>query len=206
MTTTTDRTGTTSADQASARWRTVDIVVASALGVAFGVVFWAWNTLWNGLEGAFAGFPPGRAFLYGMWMVPAVLGPLVIRKRGAAVYVELVASVVSALLGSPWGLYVVAYGLIQGAAGELVFALTLYRSWRLPTAVLAGAAAGAEAALMDLAFYYPDWSGVWQLTYGVLVVVSAAVVAGGGSWLLVRALARTGVLSPFPSGADQARV
>lgn len=206
MTTTTDRSDTTAADQASARWRTVDIVVASALGVAFGVVFWAWNTLWNGLEGAFAGFPPGRAFLYGMWMVPAVLGPLVIRKRGAAVYVELVASVVSALLGSPWGLYVVAYGLIQGAAGELVFALTLYRSWRLPTAVLAGAAAGAAAALMDLAFYYPDWSGVWQLTYGVLVVVSAAVVAGGGSWLLVRALARTGVLSPFPSGADQARV
>ena len=206
MTTTTDRTDTTATDQASARWRTVDIVVASALGVAFGVVFWAWNTLWNGLEGAFAGFPPGRAFLYGMWMVPAVLGPLVIRKRGAAVYVELVASVVSALLGSPWGLYVVAYGLIQGAAGELVFALTLYRSWRLPTAVLAGAAAGAAAALMDLAFYYPDWSGVWQLTYGVLVVVSAAVVAGGGSWLLVRALARTGVLSPFPSGADQARV
>jgi energy-coupling factor transport system substrate-specific component len=206
MTTTTDRTESTATDQASARWRTVDIVVASALGVAFGVVFWAWNTLWNGLEGAFAGFPPGRAFLYGMWMVPAVLGPLVIRKRGAAVYVELVASVVSALLGSPWGLYVVAYGLIQGAAGELVFALTLYRSWRLPTAVLAGAAAGAAAALMDLAFYYPDWSGVWQLTYGVLVVVSAAVVAGGGSWLLVRALARTGVLSPFPSGADQARV
>jgi energy-coupling factor transport system substrate-specific component len=206
MTTTTGRTESTATDQASARWRTVDIVVASALGVAFGVVFWAWNTLWNGLEGAFAGFPPGRAFLYGMWMVPAVLGPLVIRKRGAAVYVELVASVVSALLGSPWGLYVVAYGLIQGAAGELVFALTLYRSWRLPTAVLAGAAAGAAAALMDLAFYYPDWSGVWQLTYGVLVVVSAAVVAGGGSWLLVRALARTGVLSPFPSGADQARV
>jgi energy-coupling factor transport system permease protein len=205
MTTTTDRTETT-ADQASARWRTVDIVVASALGVAFGVVFWAWNTLWNGLEGAFAGFPPGRAFLYGMWMVPAVLGPLVIRKRGAAVYVELVASVVSALLGSPWGLYVVAYGLIQGAAGELAFALTLYRSWRLPTAVLAGAAAGVAAALMDLAFYYPDWSAAWQLTYGVLVVVSAAVVAGGGSWLLVRALARTGVLSPFPSGAEQARV
>ena len=206
MTTTTDRTESAATDQASARWRTVDIVGASALGVAFGVVLWGGNTLWNGLEGAFAGFPPGRAFLYGMWMVPAVLGPLVIRKRGAAVYVELVASVVSALLGSPWGLYVVAYGLIQGAAGELVFALTLYRSWRLPTAVLAGAAAGAAAALMDLAFYYPDWSGDWQRTYGALVVLSAAVVAGGGSWLLVRALARTGVLSPFPSGADQARV
>jgi energy-coupling factor transport system substrate-specific component len=206
MTTTSATADRTDETAATASWRTVDIVVASALGVAFGVVFWAWNTLWNGLEGAFAGFPPGRAFLYGMWMVPAVLGPLVIRKRGAAVYVELVASVVSALLGSPWGLYVVAYGLIQGAAGELAFALTLYRSWRLPTAVLAGAAAGVAAALMDLAFYYPDWSGAWQLTYGVLVLASAAVIAGLGSWLLVRALARTGVLSPFPSGADQARV
>ena len=25
------------------RWRTVDIVVTAVLGVAFGVVFWAWN-------------------------------------------------------------------------------------------------------------------------------------------------------------------
>ena len=208
MTTTARSTegSTVGAEPATGRWRTVDIVVASAIAVAFGVVFWAWNNLWNGLEVAFAGFPPGRAFLYGMWMVPAVLGPLVIRKRGAAIYVELVASLVSALLGSPWGLYVVAYGLVQGAAGELVFALSLYRSWRLPVAVVAGAAAGAAGALLDLAFYYPDWSGVWQLTYGALVVASAAVVAGFGSWLLVRALARTGVLSPFASGADQVRV
>jgi energy-coupling factor transport system substrate-specific component len=32
------------------------------------------------------------------------------------------------------------------------------------------------------------------------------MLAGLGSWLLVRALARTGVLSPFGSGRDQARV
>jgi energy-coupling factor transport system substrate-specific component len=56
---------------------------------------------------------------------------------------------------------------------------------------------------MDLAFYYPDWSGAWQLTYGVLVVASAAVIAGLGSWLLTRALADTGVLSPFSSGRSQ---
>ena len=27
-------------------WRTVDIVVAAVIAVAFGVVFWAWNALW----------------------------------------------------------------------------------------------------------------------------------------------------------------
>ena len=36
-----------------------------------------------------------------------------------------------------------------------------------------------------------------------LLAASSLVVAGVGSWLLVRALARTGVLAPFPSGRDQ---
>ena len=36
----------------SNRWRTVDIVVAAIIAVAFGVVFWAWNLLWNGQTSA----------------------------------------------------------------------------------------------------------------------------------------------------------
>jgi energy-coupling factor transport system permease protein len=205
MTTTTTPPTSATAD-ATSRWRTVDIVVASALAVAFGVVFWAWNTLWNSTQAAFAGFPPGQGLMYGVWLAPAVLGPLVVRKRGAAIYVELVAAVVSALLGTPWGLVVLVYGLAQGAAAEVVFAFSLYRSWRLPTAIVAGAAAGAAAALLDIVMYYQAWSGAWQGWYAVLVAASSALVAGVGSWLLVRALARTGVLAPFPSGADQARI
>jgi energy-coupling factor transport system substrate-specific component len=187
-------------------WRTVDVVVASSIAVAFGVVFWAWGNLWNAVQPAFTGFPPAQGFMYGVWLVPGVLGALVLRKRGAAVYVELVASIVSALLGTAWGLNVVLYGLAQGAAAELVFAMALYASWRLHTALLAGALAGVAAALLDLLFYYADWSGGWQLTYGVLLAASSAVVAGLGSWLLVRALARTGVLAPFAAGADITRV
>ena len=45
-----------------------------------------------------------------------------------------------------------------------------------------------------------------MLVYGVLVAASAAVVAGLGSWLLLRALAPTGVLAPFASGRDQRQV
>jgi energy-coupling factor transport system permease protein len=184
-------------------WRVVDIVVASSIAVAFGVVFWAWGNLWNAVQPAFTGFPPGQAFMYGVWLLPGVLGALVIRKPGAALYTELVASIVSALLGTAWGLQVVLYGLVEGAAPELVFAFLLYRSWRLPAALAAGAAAGVAAALLDLAFYYTKWSGGWQLTYTSLLTASSLVVAGIGSWALVRALARTGVLAPFPSGRDQ---
>jgi energy-coupling factor transport system substrate-specific component len=144
--------------------------------------------------------------MYGVWLVPGVLGALIIRKPGAAIYTMVVASLVSALLGTPWGLQVVVYGLVEGAAPELVFAFLAYTSWRLPTAVVAGAVAGASAALLDIVFYYPQWSGQWQLTFTALVTASSALIAGVGSWLLVRALARTGVLAPFAAGREQADV
>jgi energy-coupling factor transport system substrate-specific component len=189
-------------------WRTVDIVVASSIAAAFGVIFWAWGQLWNAAQPAFTGFPPGQAFMYGIWLLPGVLGALIIRKPGAAIYTELVASIISAFLGTAWGLQVVLYGLVEGAAPELVFAFLLYRSWKLPAALAAGAAAGVAAALLDLAFYYiaEGWSGAWQRTYVVLLAASSLVIAGLGAWLLVRALAKTGVLAPFASGRDQALV
>jgi energy-coupling factor transport system substrate-specific component len=184
-------------------WRTVDIVVASSIAVAFGVIFWAWGQLWNTAQPAFTGFPPAQGFMYGVWLLPGVLGALIIRKPGAALYTELVASIISAFLGTAWGLQVVLYGLVEGAAPELVFAFLLYRSWKLPAALAAGAVAGVAAALLDLAFYYTDWSGGWKLSYTLLLAASSLVVAGVGSWLLVRALAKTGVLAPFASGRDQ---
>ena len=188
------------------RWRTVDIVVASSIAVAFGVVFWAWGQLWNTTTAAFAGFPPAQGVMYGVWLLPGVLGALIIRKPGAAIYTMVVASLVSALLGTPWGLQVVVYGLVEGAAPELVFAFLAYTSWRLPTAIVARAVAGASAALLDIVFYYPDWSGAWQLTYTAVLMLSSAVIAGVGGWLLVRALAGTGVLSPFAAGREQESV
>jgi len=60
------------------QWRTVDIVLGAVLGVAFGAVFQAWNLLWTAIQPAFIGIPPLQGFMYGVWLVPAVLVPLVI--------------------------------------------------------------------------------------------------------------------------------
>jgi len=188
------------------QWRTVDIVLGAVLAVAFGAVFQAWNLLWAAVTPAFIAVPPLQGFMYGVWLLPAVLVPFVIRRPGAALLGEGVAAVASALFGAPWGLLTIAYGLMQGGAAELIFGLGLYRRWGLPTAVLAGAAAGAAAVLLDLLIYYPDWAVGFQITYAALVIPSAAIVAGLGGWLLVRALARTGVLSAFPAGREQPEV
>ena len=190
----------------TARWRTVDIVLGAVLAVAFGAVFQGWNLLWVSLLPAFASVPPLQGFMYGVWLLPAVLVPLVIRRPGAALLGEGVAAVASALFGAPWGLVIIVYGVLQGGAAELVFAMGLYRRWGLPTALLAGAAAGAAAAVLDLVLYYPSWAIGFQILYAALVIPSAAIVAGLGGWLLVRAMAATGVLSAFPAGRDQPEV
>jgi energy-coupling factor transport system substrate-specific component len=184
----------------SRRWRTVDIVVTAVLGVAFGVVFWAWNLLWAATGAAFAAFPPAQAFMYGVWLLPAVLAPLVVRKPGAGLFAELVAAVLSALLGSSWGSIILLYGLLQGVAGELGYAVFGWRRFGWPQALLSSLLAGAMAAVLDLVFYYPTWSGGWKVAYLVVVAASTVVVAGIGGTALVRALARTGALSAFASG------
>ncbi|MBG0565623.1 ECF transporter S component [Actinoplanes aureus] len=191
----------------SNRWRTIDVVIASVIAVAFGVIFWAWNTVWSVTESAFAFFPPAQTLLYGVWLMPAVLGGLIIRKPGASIYTELVAAIISALLGNAWGATVIPQGLLQGLGAELAFAALRYRSFRLPAALLAGALTGLSAAIFDF-FAWNSETALWsyRIPYALLTVVSGAVLAGLGSWALVRALAPTGVLDRFGAGRDRALI
>jgi energy-coupling factor transport system permease protein len=198
----TSSSGATTANERSS-WRTVDIVVAAVVAVAFGVVFAGWNALWVLAAPAFAWFPPAQALMYGLWLAPGVLGGLLIRKRGAAFFTELVAASVSALFPATAPAVIVLYGLLQALAAEAVFAAFRYRSWRLPTAMLAGGLAGVVPAVLDPIWWYAAWAPPWQVAYGLLVVVSSILLAGLGAFGLVRALARTGVLAPFASGREQ---
>ncbi|MET8263491.1 ECF transporter S component [Micromonospora arida] len=189
------------------RWRTIDIVVASVIAVAFGVIFWAWGLVWSATEGAFAFFPPAQTLLYGVWLMPAVIGGLVIRKPGAALYCETVAAVLSALLGSQWAGTVIPQGIVQGIGAELAFAAFRYRSFRLPTAVFAGALTGLSAALFDFFVWNVDYALTdYRIPYALLTIVSATVIAGLGGWLLTKALANTGVLDRFPAGRSRALI
>ena len=191
---------------ASRSWRTVDVVVGAVIAVAFGVVFWGWSQLYDAVSPAFNAVPPANGLLVGMWLVPGVLGGLVIRKPGAAFFCELVAAIVEMLLGNQWGTTNVIYGVFEGLAPELVFAAVFYRAWKLPPVLIAGAAAGLADFFCDWFYAYPNYSLAWLSAYGGAVVVSCTLIAGAGSWWLVKALAQTGVLAPFAAGRQQAAV
>ena len=185
----------------SYRWRVVDIVVASVLAVAAGLVFVLWNIASNPIGAPLGAVLPGlQALLGGGWLFAGVLTALVIRKPGAALYGEMVAATVSALVGNQWGVLTLESGLVQGLAAELVFAVFLYRSWNLPVAVLSGAAAGLALAINDLILWYPGSAATFSAIYVVSAIVSGALIAGALSWFVVRGLAKTGALSRFPSG------
>jgi energy-coupling factor transport system permease protein len=184
-------------------WRTVDIVVAAAIAVAFGVAFLAWNALATFTIPVFAFFPPAQAILNGLWLLPAVLVGLILRRPGAAFFGGFVAAAVSVLLGSIYGVDALVSGLVQGAGAEIGFALGLYRRWTLPFAMLSGALAGLAATIHDVPIYYVGAGAEVWLVYGIASVASGALIAGVGAWLLMRALVRTGVLREFAAGREQ---
>ena len=184
-------------------WRVVDIVVASAIGVAAGLVFWVWNQFYQPATGPLEAALPGmQALLYGVWLFAGVLGGLVIRKPGAAIYVEIVAATVSALLGAQWAFLTLEAGLVQGLGAELVFLAFRYVNWSWVVALLAGAAAGLAMGINDLVLWYAGADTAFGVTYVISAVISGAVIAGLGSWLLARGLARTGALDRFASGRE----
>jgi energy-coupling factor transport system substrate-specific component len=180
-------------------WRTRDILVTAIIGVVFGIVFWAWNLVWSAIAPASAIAPLYAFLIYGVWLVPAVLAPLIVRKPGAAVFAEMVAAGVSALMGSPWGPDVLLSGFVQGAAAELVFAMTLYRRWSLPVLTVAAIASAAAAWIHDWVLWYPDADMTLQVFRGATMAVSAVVIVAAGSLALERSLRRTGVLDGFGS-------
>ena len=185
------------------RWRVVDIVVASVIAVASSVVFFAWNIAHDAVTAPLKALLPGlQALDGGVWLFAGELTALVIRKPGAALYGELVAAVISALLGGQYGATVILSGLVQGVGAEIVFLLFFYLNWRVYVAVLAGIGAGIAKAVLELIVWYPGADALFTIVYTVSSIVSGAVIAGFLSWLAVRGLAKTGALDRFASGRE----
>lgn len=186
------------------RWRVVDIVVASVLGVASGLIFLLWNIGYLGPKAILEPLLPGlQGLLDGPWLFAGVLGALIIRKPGAAIFTETLAAVVSALIGNQWGGFLtIEAGLVQGLGAELIFLFFFYKAWSLPVAVLAGAGAGLAGGINNLVLWYAGADTTFTVIYLASAVVSGAVIAGGLSWVLARGLAATGALGRFAIGQE----
>ncbi|MGI8434566.1 MAG: ECF transporter S component [Nocardioidaceae bacterium] len=189
-----------------ADWRTIDLMYAAVLGVTFGVLYWAWSSAYTALNTPLSNLlGPLIGVLGGPWLIAGVVSGLVVRRPGAALFAEMLAAAVEALVGNEWGWATLISGGLQGVGVELVLAAFLFRRFSWPVAALCGAA----AALCELAY---EWHAYWQgtttgfkLGYGAFFALSGAVVAGLGGWLLTNALARSGSIDASAAGRAAAR-
>ncbi len=185
-------------------WRVVDIVTAAVLGTVFGLVFFLWNQVGYAAFSALDAFTPGvGGIVSGVWLMAGPVGALVIRKPGAAIFVETLAAVVSMALGSQWGPEALVAGLMQGGGAELAFAAFRYRKFTPSVAALAGALAAVGAMLLEgVTSGNFAKSLLFNVTYWSSTIISGIVIAGFGSYLLVVALAKAGALGRFAAGAE----
>lgn len=191
-------------------WRVNDVVTAAVLAVACGVIFLIWNyTGGGGIRSALDALLPGtKGLLTGTWFIGGIIVGLVIRKPGAALFGEVLASVVEMAMGSSWGMGAVYSGIAQGLGAEIVFALFMYRQYNLLVAALAGVGAAVGKFILAGVIQGGFAKGlVYQLIYGGTMAVSGALLAGVLGYILVMALAKTGALDRFAVGREvRARV
>lgn len=182
------------------KYRTIDLVVTVAIGVAFGVAFIAWGQVDSLFSAVKVAFPPLGGLLAGFWLLPALIAALIIRRPGAAVLASVIAAVLSVGLGGQWGLGAVPSGFLQGAGVEIVFALAAYRRFTLPLAAAGAVLSGAFEWVYERFVYYPEWSWGFAFAHLGFFVISSILLCAVAGWALTKALAATGALSSFPAG------
>ncbi|WP_114854984.1 ECF transporter S component [Brachybacterium sp. YJGR34] len=189
-----------------ARLRTVDLLVTVLIGAAFGVAFLGYGQLYTLIGPLTAAFKPAEGLLAGIWFLPAMLAGLIVRRPGAALLAEMIAAVVSMLLGSQWGWGTAVSGLMQGGGVELAFLLTRYRRFTLPVAILGGMLSAVLEWGWEKIAYYPAMSWPFSGMMLVFFVLSGALLCGVLGWAAMRALVATGAVDSLAAGRDHARV
>ncbi|MCH9275829.1 ECF transporter S component [Bifidobacterium amazonense] len=188
------------------KWRVVDIAVASVIGVASAFIYWIVALVINAPWAALDAIIPGLAgLLNGLWLFAAPLAAIIVRKPGAAIYAEVVAGVLEALMGNQWGgLSTFAIALVQGLFAELAFVFVAYKVWNLGITILSGALAGVGC--WGYSFFSNlqaiDLTGPYGIMYLVSTALSGLVIAGVLMWYLYIAIAKTGALDKFASGRE----
>ncbi|SDZ12060.1 ECF transporter S component [Tindallia californiensis] len=183
------------------QWTLKEIIVMSALGVAFAPLYMAWIQVWAIATGLLG--PIGLDIVFGFWFIVSIICAHIFRKPGAALISEWIAAVVQIPLGSPSGAWLIVSGFVQGFGAEVPFWLTRYKKFNTSILMLSGVGASIASFLYNwFRFGYAGLAPGLLITMLVIRVISGAVLAGLLGKGIAEGLAATGVLSSFPLGKE----
>jgi energy-coupling factor transport system substrate-specific component len=182
-----------------------DLVLVVVLGVVFGFLYWVLVQGWTGLSILMG--PAGdlaQHFLLGGWLLVAPIAIAIVRRPGAGIVAEVIASVIEVVfLGSAVGPSLMISAAVQGLGSELPFAARLYRNYGWLTYGLSGLF-GSGLVFFLTAFEY-GWYGTDLFFLRLIVQLISGVLFGGLlAKVIVDALAKTGVVDNFAIGRELA--
>ncbi|WP_075298598.1 MULTISPECIES: ECF transporter S component [unclassified Pseudonocardia] len=164
----------------------MDLLRAAAIGATGGLVLAAAQM---GLALWIFSTPVIPAILSGLWIVPGVAALTITRRGGTGLLAGALAAVICSVPSfSLTGLFlsVIAYG----AAAELPFFITRYRTWGMGIFLLSGLAGGIALAATNfhLVALAADGSFIIQVLGITIILVSSLLCAAsviGGVWFRV---------------------
>ena len=168
-------------------WKLKEIILVAMICIVFGVVY---------LGGVYL-----ASFVFGVWFMAAILAAYILQKPGVCIVAEVLAALIEVLLGNMYGPMVIVAGIVQGAGGEIVFALGRYRKFN--TKMLYLAAAGCCVTSFLWSFVR---SGYGQLAVPLLIImflirlVSTLIFSGLITKAIGDGLAKTGLLKGYALG------
>lgn len=186
----------------SYKWTTLDVVMVAVVGVVFSILYWAYNQLFAFLFPFISASPITIQLFVGFWFIAGVVSAYIIQKPGAAFLGEVIAAIISMLLGTIWGVWVLVSGLVQGFATEIVFAGYKWKRFTYFTVALSGIVTAI------ISFFFPESLTEGYLGYrlpiivGMLIVriISGAVLGGVLGKAITDSVARTGIFKNFKIG------
>jgi energy-coupling factor transport system permease protein len=180
-------------------WTTLDVVMVAVIGVVFAILYWAYNQLFAFLFPLISASPVTVQAFVGFWFIAGIVSAYIIQKPGAGLLGELIAAIISMLLGSIWGVWVLISGLVQGAATEIIFASYKWKKFNYFTLVMAGVITSV------ISFFFPEALTEGYLQYKTLIILAMLVVRIASGALLGGVLgksitdgvAKTGIFRNF---------
>lgn len=184
----------------SLKWQPLDIAVGATLGAACGVIFWGFNFAYMPISSVFGAILPGFAsIVHAVWYFSGTLAVLILRKPGAALYVNLIGTLVETVIGSQFDLgFVIISALLQGVFAEIPFALTRYRMFNLPISIASGALVALEYGTYLMLFRYVGVSFVSPrgIVHMISEVTGGVLISGVMAWCLMLAIAKNRCARP----------
>lgn len=172
-----------------------EIILTVILAIVFGVVYKVLGPVYD-ISTSIAPFL--GEFIYPVWFIAAIIAGYVIRKRGVALFAELLASSGEVLTGGQYGLTTLISGVLQGLGAEIVFFAFGYKRWNISVLLLASVLATFGSFVIDYAVYgFGTKTAFIQVSSWIARFAGSLVVCGLlGKWIS-DALAAMGVLNNY---------